>query len=83
MLKTIKKWWFTLIYEEYDLTVWFHSETMIQEDGVKTIKRVPKHYKLKAISKKTPTHIVGKDMQNKFFEIRTVEPFDYRIIKVY
>lgn len=73
----------TLIYEEYDLTVWFHSETMIQEDGVKTIKRVQKDYKLKAISKKTPTHIVGKDMKNKFFEIRTVEPFDYRIVKVY
>ena len=27
MFKAIKNWWYTLAYEEYELTVWFDKET--------------------------------------------------------
>jgi hypothetical protein len=37
---------------------------------------------LKDVTKKTSTHIVGKDIFNKPFEIKTVEPFDYQLRKL-
>ena len=38
---------------------------------------------VKDFKKKTPKHIKGKDMDGRAFEIRTVEPFDYQIRKIY
>ena len=83
MLSKLKQWWKTVIYEEYHLTVWFQKETVTSADGTKTTLKTKKEYKLKVISKKTPNHIVGKDLDGKFFEIKTVEPFDYHIVKIY
>ena len=80
--KRLWQWWISLFKEEYELIVWFHSETIIQEDGVKTIRRMRKEFQLKDITKKSPTHIVGKDIFGKPFEIKTVEPFDYQIRKI-
>ena len=79
--KKFNSWFFGMFKEQYELTVWFHTETTITDKGLKTVKRSKKTYILSAISKKTPTHIIGKDQNKKAFEIRTVEPFDYTITK--
>lgn len=80
--KRLWQWWLSLFKEEYELTVWFHTETTVNADGLKTIKRSQKVFMLKNISKKTPTHVVGKDIFGKPFEIKTVEPFDYQVRKL-
>jgi len=80
--KRMWQWWLSLFKEEYELIVWFHSETIEHQDGLKTIKRSQKTFMLKAVTKKTSTHIVGKDIFGKPFEIKTVEPFDYQLRKL-
>lgn len=82
ILKRIWQWWLSLFIEEYELIVWFHTETVEHQDGLKTIKRTSKTFMLKDVTKKTSTHIVGKDIFNKPFEIKTVEPFDYQLRKL-
>ena len=67
-------WWKTATTEEYELTVWF-------PDG-ETLKS-KKVFKLSDVKKKTQTHFIGKDMDGKTFEIRTVAPFDYYLRKIY
>ena len=81
--KTILRLWFKIIYEEYELTVWYLKDSVRDKDGNITTTRSNKRYLLKKISKKTPKHIKGKDMNGRAFEIRTVEPFDYQIRKIY
>ena len=80
--KRLWQWWLSLFKEEYELIVWFHSETIEHQDGLKTIRRSQKTFMLKDVTKKTSTHIVGKDIFNKPFEIKTVEPFDYQLRKL-
>ena len=82
ILKRIWQWWLSLFIEEYELIVWFHTETVEHQDGLKTIRRTSKTFMLKDVTKKTSTHIVGKDIFNKPFEIKTVEPFDYQLRKL-
>jgi len=81
--KAIAKFIFKLLYEEYELTVWYLKDSVRDKDGNITTTRTSKRYLLKKISKKTPKHIKGKDMEGRAFEIRTVEPFDYQIRKIY
>ena len=81
--KAIVKFIFKIIYEEYELTVWYLKDSVRDKDGNITTTRSSKRYLLKKISKKTPKHIKGKDMEGRMFEIRTVEPFDYQIRKIY
>jgi len=80
--KRMWQWWLSLFKEEYELIVWFHAETVEHQDGLKTIKRSQKTFMLKDVTKKTSTHIVGKDIFGKPFEIKTVEPFDYQLRKL-
>ena len=80
--KRLWEWFVSLFVNEYELIVWFHAETEISAEGLKTVKRVSKTFLLKAISKKTPKHIKGTDIFGKAFEIKTVEPFDYQIRKL-
>lgn len=75
------EWVLSFFQEEYELTVWFVGATTEDKEGVKTTTRSCKIFVLKEISKKTQTHIVGKDAFGKPFEIKTVEPFDYQIRK--
>jgi len=77
------KLWFKIIYEEYELTVWYLKDAVKDKDGNITTTRTSKRYLLKKITKKTPKHIKGKDMEGRLFEIRTVEPFDFQIRKIY
>lgn len=75
------QWFQDQFKEEFELTVWFHTETTVSSDGLKTVTRTKRTYVLTGIDKKTPTHIVGKDNNGNFFEICTVQPFDYTITK--
>ena len=83
VINWIKEVIFKIVYEEYELTVWFEKDTTIDTMGNMLYTRTPKVWLLKKITKKTPTHIKGKDMDNREFEIRTVKPFDYQIRKIY
>ena len=80
--RRIWEWFISLFVNEYELIVWFHSETDVTDRGTKTLRRVQKTFILKSISKKKPNHIVGKDAFGKPFEIKTVEPFDYQIRQI-
>ena len=81
--KAILRLWFKIVYEEYELTVWYLKDSERDNRGNIVTTRTHKRYLLKKITKKTPKHIKGKDMDNRAFEIRTVEPFDYQIRKIY
>ena len=80
-LKSFWQWFLDLFREEFELTVWFHSETIMSGDGLKTITRSKRTFTLSALTKTSPTHMVGKDANGHAFEIKTVEPFDYTITK--
>jgi len=82
MWKYIVNWFKKVAYEEYELTVWFKDKEEII-DGRKVHPRIKKIFKLKSIGKRTPTHVKGVELDGKAFEIRTVEPFDYMIRKIY
>tara|TARA_B100001287_G_scaffold212044_1_gene180895 strand:- start:312 stop:560 length:249 start_codon:yes stop_codon:yes gene_type:complete len=82
MWNSISNWFKELAYEEYELTVWFKDKEEII-DGRKIHPRTKKVFRLKNVSKKTPTHIKGQELDGKNFEIRTVEPFDYMLRKIY
>lgn len=75
-------WIVSLFQEEFVLDVWFVAGSTEDKDGVKTFTRSKKQFILTAITKKTQTHIIGKDQNGHPFEIKTVEPFDYTITKV-
>jgi hypothetical protein len=77
------KWIKSYFHKEVELTVWFQSETIVSSDGMKTISRSKKVFRLRRVIKATPTHIIAEDLGKKQFEIKTVEPFDYflRVVK--
>lgn len=75
-------WVSNLFVEEYELIVWFHAETIVGADGLKSVSRSKKIFQLSRLTKHTPKHISGKDQHGNFFEVRTVEPFDYSIRKL-
>lgn len=80
--KRLWEWFVGLFVNEYELIVWFHNETDISEEGLKTIRRTKREFLLKSISKSTNKHVKGTDAFGKPFEIKTVEPFDYQIRKL-
>ena len=55
--KAILRLWFKIIYEEYELTVWYLKDSVRDKDGNITTTRSHKRYLLKKISKKTPNHL--------------------------
>jgi len=75
MIEWLKEWWLTATTEQYELTVWFPKG--IDEPKSKKI------FFLSDVTKKTQTHFIGKDLDGKKFEIRTVEPFDFYLRKIY
>lgn len=74
MFKKIKNWWLGLIKEEYHLEVWF-----LNDNGGKT----KKEFILKSISKRSNQHIKGVLIDGTPLELKTVDPFDYCIRKIY
>jgi hypothetical protein len=84
MWTKIKNYFYTAWYEEYELTVWFDNGVITDEDGNEKPKaKTKKIFKLKSIGKRQPTHIKGKELDGKDFEIKTVKPFDFMLRKIY
>ena len=83
MWNKVKNWWFTLIKEEYELTIFFPGKTEILSDGTRVTSGDPKTYKAKAIKKLTQTHIVFIDLDGRKHEIKVVDPVGYDLKKIY
>ena len=83
MWTKISNWFKKIAYEEYELTVWFDDTSVTDKDGNIASTKSKKVFILKSVSKKTPTHIKGVELDGKNFEIRTVKPFDYMLRKIY
>ena len=84
MLDSIKQWWYGVIREQYELTVWFEDScTTNLETMEETFTRTRKTFQMKDISKHTNNHIKGVDINGCAVEIKTVKPFDYHIVKIY
>lgn len=83
MWTKISNWFKKIAYEEYELTVWFDDSSVTDKDGNIASTKSKKVFILKSVSKKTPTHIKGVELDGKNFEIRTVKPFDYMLRKIY
>lgn len=82
MFNKLKNWIETLLFEEYELTIWTIKEVKVMADGSRVSKKQKNVYSLRSIDTKTNWHIVGKDMNKMIFEIKTVEPFDFQIRKI-
>ena len=76
-----KDWVVALFIDEYELTVWYIFKKYDAGNGIKVTERKERVYTLSDISKRTNKHIKGKDVNGARFEIKTVEPFDFQIIK--
>jgi len=74
MFNYLKNKWNELIKEEYLLEVWF-----LNDEGGKT----KKSFRLKSISKKTNNHIKGTMIDDTPLELKTVDPFDFCLRKIY
>jgi hypothetical protein len=84
LLDSSKQWWYTVIKEQYELTVWFEDScTTNLETKEETFTRTKKTFQMKGISKHTNNHIKGVDINGCAVEIKTVKPFDYHIVKIY
>jgi hypothetical protein len=67
----IKQWIKSLFADEYELTIWFQGAEK------------KKIFHVKSISKKTQKHIIAKDLEGNQIEIKTNDPFDYQLRKLY
>lgn len=77
------QWLISLFVEEYELTIWFHSETQITDRGTKTVKRSePKTWHLRKIKKLTQTQVIAEEWDGTRLEIRVKEKFDYNVRKI-
>ena len=77
------KWWKKLVYEEYHITIWFVAAKEVDADGGTSYKRVPKKYKAVKINKVSPKLIKFIDLEKRPVEIRSEEPMNWDLIKVY
>lgn len=76
MWKKIVDWFDKWLHDEYVLTVWYPGGTEFEPKATK------RTYKMKSISKKTSTHVIGVQTNGNALEIKTNNPFDYQIEKV-
>jgi len=60
-----------LFVSEYRVDIWYPAD--------KFGKRTHEVVELRSISKITSTHIRGRNLENHLWELKTVEPFDFRI----
>ena len=77
MIEWLKRLWL----EEYEVTIWFNKEKLNQFADEKA--RSKKVFHIKKIQTKKQTHFRGIDIDNNQIEIKTTEPFDYQIKKIY
>ena len=77
------RWWKTLIYEEYKLTIYFVAAKVIDERGNEIYSRETKHYKAVKFYSLKPKFIKFKDDENQIIEIKSEEPMNWDLVKVY
>tara|TARA_B110001454_G_C12641661_1_gene401485 strand:+ start:70 stop:399 length:330 start_codon:yes stop_codon:yes gene_type:complete len=77
------RWWKRLIYEEYHLIIWFVAAKEVDIDGSTSYRRVSKSYKAIKIKKITPKLIKFTDINYRPVEIRSEEPMNWDLTKVY
>ena len=77
MIEWLKRLWL----EEYEVTIWFNKEKLNPFADEKA--RSKKVFHMKKIQTKKQTHFRGIDIDNNQIEIKTTEPFDYKIKKIY
>ena len=77
MIEWLKRLWL----EEYEVTIWFNKEKLNPFTDEKA--RSKKVFHMKKIQTKKQTHFRGIDIDNNQIEIKTTEPFDYQIKKIY
>ena len=77
MIEWLKRLWL----EEYEVTIWFNKEKLNPFADEKV--RSKKVFFMKKIQTKKQTHFRGIDIDNNQIEIKTTEPFDYQIKKIY
>lgn len=80
----MKKFWYwilSLIYREYEVTVWFDGNVVIDSNGNKLTNLVSKTYNVKKIVKLSAKHIVLIDHDDNRIEVKTVTPVGYNIIE--
>ena len=77
MIEWLKRLWL----EEYEVTIWFNKEKLNPFADEKA--RSKKVFHMKKIQTKKQTHFRGIDKDNNQIEIKTTEPFDYQIKKIY
>lgn len=77
------RWWKTVIYEEYKLTIYFVAAKVVDERGNEIYSRAPKHYKATKLYSLKPNFIKFKDNENQVIEIKSTEPMNWNLVKVY
>ena len=77
------RWWKKLIYEEYHLTIWFVAAKELDAEGNTSYRRVSKSYKAIKMKKVTPKLIQFTDLNYRPVEIRSEEPMNWDLTKVY
>lgn len=77
------RWWKKIIYEEYHLTIWFVAAKEVDAEGNTSYRRVAKSYKAIKVNKISPKLIKFVDMEKHPVEIRSEEPMNWDLIKVY
>ena len=72
-----------IFLEEYELTIWFHKETTVNEHGLKSVSySEPKVFLLKRLYKINHKCVKGKDIQGNPLNICTKEDFNYNLRKL-
>ena len=59
------------------------TQTVTDAEGNVTANKSKKVFSLSEVNKKTNTHFLRKDMDGNKIEIKTVEPFDFYLRKIY
>ena len=75
-------WFKALFLEEYHLTIWFVANKVVTDDG-EEYTRTPKEYKAKTIKVLKPHLIRFEDLKGRDVQIRSEEPMNWDLIKVY
>tara|TARA_B100002019_G_scaffold291901_1_gene313365 strand:+ start:2495 stop:2746 length:252 start_codon:yes stop_codon:yes gene_type:complete len=83
MWTSIVKWWRSLWYDEFILTVYFPDKIETKPDGTTVQGFEPKIYTATKITKLTTTHIKFVDENKCQVEIKVTNPVGYDLKKLY
>jgi len=76
-----KNWIVVFFIDEYELTIYFPDQVVVQPDGSKKMGFNPKTYTVRKLNKITNSHFKFVTVDKNSVEIKTVDPVGYDIIK--